>query len=89
MWAVIGRFFLSKLFAWLLVGGIVGGAIFWVEREKTRAFDRGVEATEKKAADALNRMEARLREALKKNETLSDPELDCLLRRLRQPNAAC
>jgi len=78
IWAVLAILVVS------LTG--VGTAVVVINN---RAYDRGVAATEKASMEALNRMEARLREALKKNESLTDPELDCALRRLRQPNAPC
>ena len=70
----------------ILTGVVLGGGYAWIT---TGAYNRGVAATEKASMEALNRMEARLRETLKKHETLTDPELDCALKRLRQPNAAC
>jgi hypothetical protein len=78
LWAILGIIVVT-------LGGI-GTAVVVINN---RAYDRGVSATEKAATEALNRMEARLRVALKKNEALSDPELDCALKRLRQPNAPC
>lgn len=66
---------------------LVLGGIYW--KITSDAYDRGVAARDKEAREIINRMEARLKEALKKNETLTDDELDCALRRLRQPNAAC
>ncbi len=66
--------------------GLLVGAYAWIT---TGAYNRGYEARDKEAREVINRMEARLKEALKKNEALTDDELDCALKRLRNPNAPC
>ena len=70
----------------ILLGLVLGGSYAWLT---TGAYNRGVAATEKAAQEQLNRMETRLRAELRKNESLSDRDLDCALKRLRQPNATC
>ena len=65
---------------------VLGGGYAWVT---TAAYNRGVAARDKEAREIINRMEARLIEAMKRNEKLTPDELDCALRRLREPTAAC
>ncbi len=69
--------------------GLIAAAGLLYLKLTSDAYDRGFAARDTQAREQLNRMEARLRDALKKNESLTDDELDCALRRLRQPNAAC
>ena len=66
---------------------VVLGAVYW--KVTDAAYSRGVAARDAQAREIINRMEARLKEALKKNENLSDDDLDCALKRLRQPTAPC
>ena len=83
-------FGLGKLWSTLIIVGLIAGGLggaYWAIT--TGAYNRGVAATEKAAQEQLNRMETRLRAELRKNESLSDRDLDCALKRLRQPNAAC
>lgn len=66
---------------------LVLGGVYW--KVTDAAYNRGVAARDAQAREIINRMEARLKEALKKNENLSDDDLDCALKRLRQPTAPC
>lgn len=71
-----------------LVGGI--GVILamwaWVT---TGAYNRGKAAAHAESEAYIQRMESALTEALKRNEALPDDVIDCRLRRLRNPGAAC
>lgn len=71
---------------WVLAGSALLGAYSYVT---TKAYNRGVAARDADARETINRMEARLKEALRRNENLTDDELDCALKRLRNPAAPC
>lgn len=83
-------FLISPIFKFLVVPALIalllGGAYAWVT---TGAYNRGYAAAGAEMRATLDRQEAALREALRKNENLSDPELDCRLKRLRNPGATC
>lgn len=72
-----------------LVVVVLGGIGTAVVTINNRAYDRGVSAARAAMEATLNRQEAALREALRKNESLSDPDIDCRLKRLRNPGAPC
>lgn len=55
----------------------------------TGAYNRGFEARDFEARLQIERMEARVKEALIKNENKTDAEIDCELRRLRNPSVEC
>jgi hypothetical protein len=54
-----------------------------------RAYDRGEAAAKEAAREQIQRMEERLAKRMRENEGLTDPEIDCQLRRLRNPKAEC
>lgn len=83
------RFLGGKTLPWLLVAVVAGGGLVWLETVKSRAYDRGYAKAQAEMRATLDRQEAALREALRRNENLTDPELDCRLKRLRNPGAAC
>lgn len=81
--------------SWLAIAKIAGaaallaGLIVWHEVAKSRAYDRGQADLRVEMEATLQRQEKALRDALRKNEALTDPELDCRLKRLRNPSAPC
>jgi hypothetical protein len=79
----------SRAFAWIVAGGIFAGGIAYIETLKSRAYERGVAARDAEAREVIGRLEARLAERMKKNESKTDDEIDCELRRLRNPKAEC
>lgn len=76
----------GKIGAGLLIAALLGGGYAWIT---TAAFNRGHAAAQTEMEATLQRQEKALRDALRKNEALTDPELDCQLKRLRNPSAAC
>jgi hypothetical protein len=89
MIAWILRFFASRAFAWIMAGGILAGGIAYIETLKSRAYDRGFAARDVEAREVIGRLEARLAERLRNNESKTEDEIDCLLKRLRNPKAEC
>jgi hypothetical protein len=77
-----------KLVLALGLGLIVAAAgVAW--RINDSAYDRGHAARDAEAREIINRLEARLAERMKQNESKTDDEIDCELRRLRNPKAEC
>lgn len=70
----------------LLAGGSV--AVLWW-RVNDAAYDRGYEARDKEARAYIEKLETRLAERMRRNEGLTTEEIDCQLRRLRNPKAEC
>lgn len=80
------------ILAWIKIGAVLAvlaGVVAWHVVAVNRAYDRGQADLRADMEATLARQEKALRDALRKNESLSDPELDCRLKRLRQPGAAC
>ena len=66
--------------------GLLVGAYAWIT---TGAYNRGYEARDKEAREVIQRLETRLAERMRQNEGLTTEEIDCQLRRLRNPKAEC
>jgi len=66
--------------------GILVGAYAWIT---TGAYNRGYEARDKEARAYIEKLETRLAERMRQNESKTDDEIDCELRRLRNPKAEC
>lgn len=67
-------------------GGVILAAYAWLTNG---AWDRGYRRAHTEMQAVLDRQEKELRHAIKKNEGLSDPELDCRLGKLRKPEFKC
>jgi hypothetical protein len=66
--------------------GLLVGAYAWIT---TGAYNRGFEARDKEARAYIEKLETRLAERMRQNEGLTTEEIDCQLRRLRNPKAEC
>lgn len=71
---------------WVAVAAAAG--LFYL-KVTSDAYDRGFSARDTEAREYMARAEARLSERMRKDEGLSDSEIDCQLRRLRNPKAEC
>lgn len=70
----------------VLAAALLGGLYLKVTAD---AFDRGYASRDAEAREIISKMEKRLAAQMKRNEGLTDPELDCALMRLRNPKAEC
>ena len=86
MFAILGSAAFKYIAIPLLVVAFLGGAYAWVT---TGAYNRGKAAALVEHQKVLDRLEAELARRLRDNEGLSDPDIDCKLKRLRNPGAAC
>jgi hypothetical protein len=68
---------------------IAAAAALFYLKITSDAFDRGFAKRDTEAREVIARLEQRLAQRMKENEGLTDPEIDCQLRRLRNPKAEC
>ena len=54
-----------------------------------RGYDRGFTERDTQAREQIAKLEQRMAERLRQNEGLTDDEVDCALKRLRNPRAEC
>lgn len=80
---------------WSLIWGVgkyvayVAAAALLYWKISSDAFDRGFAKRDQEAREQIQRMEQRLAQRMRENEGLTDPEIDCQLKRLRNPSVKC
>ena len=80
---------------WSLIWGvgkyvaIAAAAALFYFKVTSDAYDRGFAARDAEARETIRRMEEQLVRRIKENENLTPDELDCALKRIRNPKAEC
>ena len=80
------KWFIGPVGKWVLIAVAAGVAYWWVT---SGAYDRGFAARNTQAREQIAKMEQRMAERLRQNEGLTEDEVDCALRRIRNQRAEC
>ena len=84
--SLILKWFIGPAGKWLLVAAAIGFAVWWIDDS---GYARGRDARDAVAREQMAKMEQRMAERLRQNEGLTEDEVDCALRRIRNPKAEC
>ena len=76
----------GKLIAGVAALAFLLGVYAWIT---TGAYNRGFAERDTQAREQIAKMEQRMAERLRQNEGLTEDEVDCALRRIRNPKAEC